>query len=130
VIDEACHHLGQRVVVGCAEEAQQVKVFRSGVCSALLGALVSLFWASAGFAQDMMRHVDLSSPAFTQAELSRADIEQKLAGLKQGETLDLAAKALNGLDLSGLDLRRVNLQSARLNKANLKGANLDGVVFD
>lgn len=81
-------------------------------------------------AQGMLDMVDLQSDAFTKSEMSRADIEAGLAKLKEGEKLNLFAKALNGLDLSGLDLRRTNLQAARLNGTNLKGANLEGVVMD
>lgn len=81
-------------------------------------------------AQSMLDMVDLQSDAFTKAEMTREEIESGIARLKEGEKLNLWAKALNGLDLSGLDLRRTNLQAARLNKANLKGANLQGVVLD
>ncbi len=81
-------------------------------------------------AQDMLDLVDLSSPAFTSAEMTRADIEAGIAKLGPGEHLDLSARSLNGLDLSGLDLRRTKLQSARLNKAKLVGANLSGVMLD
>ncbi len=89
------------------------------------------FWSAVGLrAQDMLDQVDLSSAAFTKAEMTRGDIEGGIAKLAPGATLDLSNKSLNGLDLSGLDLRRTNLQSARLNKAKLAGANLSGVNFD
>lgn len=99
--------------------------FAAALGSASFGTLVPVSQA-----QDMMQHVDLSSAAFTQSEMTRAELEAKIAGLKEGEILDLSAKSLNGLDLTGLDLRRVNLQSARLNKTVFKDANLDGVVLD
>ena len=79
---------------------------------------------------DMVDSLDLASDDFTKAEMTRADIEAALAGLKAGETLDLSGKRLNGLDLSGLDLTRTRLQATRINNVNLKGAKLDGVVLD
>jgi uncharacterized protein YjbI with pentapeptide repeats len=81
-------------------------------------------------AQDMLQFLDLKSDEFTKAEMTRADVEARLAKAAPGEMIDLSARRLNGLDLSGLDLRRLKLQSARINKTNLKGANLDGVVLD
>ncbi|MEQ1712572.1 MAG: pentapeptide repeat-containing protein, partial [Hyphomicrobium sp.] len=81
-------------------------------------------------AQDMMSGIDLTSDAFTKAEMSRADLEAQLAKLPAGEVLDLSARSLNGLDLSKMDLRRTKLQSARINRVNLAGANLEGVVLD
>ena len=54
-------------------------------------------------AQSMLDMVDLQSDAFTKSEMSRADIDAGLAKLKDGEKLNLFAKALNGLDLSGMD---------------------------
>ncbi len=96
------------------------------IASGLISASVSL----PAVAQSMLDMVDLKSPAFTQAEMTRADIEAGIAKLKPGETLDLSAKSLNGLDLSGFDLRRTSLQSARLNNTNLARANLEGVMLD
>lgn len=81
-------------------------------------------------AQSMLDLVDLKSPAFTQAEMTRGDIEAAIAKLAPGATLDLSAKSLNGLDLSGLDLTRTRLQSTRLNNAKLVKANLAGVMMD
>ncbi len=78
-------------------------------------------------AQDMMRGVDLSSPMYTMAEMTRADIEKLLAS---GKKPDLALKSLNGLDLSGLDFSGVNFRSARVNKTKFSGAKLVGAIFD
>ena len=80
-------------------------------------------------AQDMLRHLDMQSPAMTQAEMTRAEIESLLKS-QAGRPLDLSSKALNGLDLSGLDLSHAILRNARLNKASLKGAKLEGAVLD
>ena len=63
-----------------------------------------LLSGGAALAQGMMSGVDLSSPAFTKAELSRADIEAMIAKGPTGGKLDLSDKSLNGLDLSKLDL--------------------------
>src|ERR1700761_3064819 len=92
------------------------------VCAIALPAVVN--------AQSMTDQVDFSSDSYTKAEMSRADIESAIAKLKNGETLDLSGKALNGLDLSRTDLRRVNLQAARLMHTNLSNANLEGVNLD
>jgi uncharacterized protein YjbI with pentapeptide repeats len=81
-------------------------------------------------AQGMMSGVDLATPAFTQAELSRGDIEGLIAKVTPGQKLDLAGKSLNNLDLSKLDLAGANLRGARLNHANLAGADLRGAVLD
>ena len=81
-------------------------------------------------AQGMMSGVDLATPAFTQAELSRGDIEGLIAKVKPGQKLDLAGKSLNNLDLSKLDLAGADLRGARLNHANFAGADLRGAVLD
>src|SRR5262245_38145547 len=100
----------------------------------MLGLGRWLIWAAAGFlapsatAQDMMRHVDLSSPAFSLAEMTRAEVEASLKVSRGG--IDLSGKSLNGLDLSGLDLSGANLHAARMNRAKLTGARLDGAVLD
>ncbi len=84
-------------------------------------------FAQAASAQDMTHNVDLSSPMYTMAEMTRADIEKALAS---GEKPDLSAKSLNGLDLSGLDLSSVNFRAARVNKTKFVGAKLTGAIFD
>ncbi len=82
-------------------------------------------WPAA--AQDMTHNVDLSSPLYSTAEITRGEIEKALAS---GAQLDLSMKSLNGLDLSGLDLSGVNFRAARLNKTKLTGAKLRGATFD
>ena len=90
-------------------------------------AMVNLF-TSLATAQDMMRHVDLSSAGFRSAEMTRAEVE---ASLKTGQGgADLSGKSLNELDLSGLDLSGVNFRAARMNRAKLTGARLDGAILD
>ena len=79
-------------------------------------------------AQDMMSHVDLSSPMFASAEMTRAEVEASLKALPG--SADFSGRSLNGLDLSGLDFSGANLRAARLNRAKLSGAKLDGAVLD
>jgi uncharacterized protein YjbI with pentapeptide repeats len=78
-------------------------------------------------AQEMMAHVDLSSPRMSQAEMTREQVE---ALVKAGGPVSLTDKSLNGLDLSGLDLSGADLRWARLNKAVLKGAKLAGARLE
>jgi uncharacterized protein YjbI with pentapeptide repeats len=80
-------------------------------------------------AQDMMRGLDLTSPAMTQAEMSRADVVAALAAAR-GKPLDLTGKRLSGLDLSGLDLSGAVLRAARLNHSKLIHTKLDGANLD
>lgn len=79
-------------------------------------------------AQDMLKDLDLSSPAMTEADMTREELETALE--EADEPLDLTGKRLNGLDLSDLDLTGVILRAARLNGASLKGADLTGAVLD
>lgn len=79
--------------------------------------------------QDLLLGADMTSPAMTKAEMSRADVEAMIAAAG-GRPLDLADKALSGLDLSGLNLRGANLRTARLNKANLRGTDLSGANLE
>ena len=79
-------------------------------------------------AQDMMSHVDLSSPMFASAEMTRAEVEASLKALPG--SADFSGRSLNGLDLSGLDFSGANFRAARLNRAKLSGAKLDGAVLD
>ena len=81
-------------------------------------------------AQDMLQGVDLAQPAYSQAELTRADVEKSLAMRAASASLDFSGKSLNGLDLSHLDLTNANFRAARLNRAILQGANLDGAILD
>ncbi len=60
--------------------------------------------ATMASAQDMMRDVDLTSPAMVSAEMSRQEVEAILAKASAGAPADFTGKRLSGLDLSGLDL--------------------------
>ncbi|MGD9658178.1 MAG: pentapeptide repeat-containing protein [Methylocystis sp.] len=81
-------------------------------------------------AQDMLQGVDLAQPAYSTAELTRADVEAALRQRTKERKVDLSEKSLNGLDLSGLDLHGVNFRAARMNKARLAGARLDDAILD
>ena len=92
--------------------------------TAALGGTVA--WLTMARAQDMMRHLDITSPDMVSAEMTRADIEAALAS----HQIDFTGKRLSGLDLSGLDLSGVVLRAARLNKTNLVGSNLDRAILN
>src|SRR6476659_1789440 len=96
----------------------------------LVATSVALALFAPAAAQDLFRYLDLTSEEFSQAEMTRAQIEAALAAAGPTGIVDLSARRLNGLDLSALDLRRTKLQAARLNNAKLAGANLDGVMLD
>ena len=89
--------------------------------------LIMAACAPPALAQDMMSGVNLNSPAFTQAEMTRADIA---ALLDADQPANLAGRRLNGLDLSGFDFSGVNLRGAYLNKAKLVGAKFDAAILD
>ena len=85
---------------------------------------------SPAITQTMPRGLDFSSPAFTEAEMSRADVIERLKNAQADMPVDFTGKSLNGLDLSGLDLSNANFRSARLNKANLAGCILRNAILD
>ena len=70
-----------------------------------IGAIAMFGLASAipGASQDMMHHVDLTSPEMASAEMTRADVEAAIASATSLKPADLAGKKLSGLDLSSLD---------------------------
>nr|WP_322596966.1 pentapeptide repeat-containing protein [Bradyrhizobium sp. SEMIA] len=94
----------------------------------VLTALGVVLAAQAANAQDMMRDVDLTSPAMTSAEMSRAEVETMLAGASAAAPADFTGKRLSGLDLSGLNMSGAILRAARLNKTKLAGAHLDRAI--
>ena len=75
-------------------------------------------------AQDLLQYFDLTSDEFTKSDMTRAEIEAALAKLPDGETLDLAGKRLNKLDLSHMDLSRTKLNAARINGCNFRSAKI------
>jgi uncharacterized protein YjbI with pentapeptide repeats len=92
--------------------------------------LVPTLLAAPARAGDMLSGVDLTQPAYSRSEMTRADVEALLRRQRAGESLDLSGKSLNGLDLSNLDLSGVNFRAARLVKARLAGAKLDHAILD
>lgn len=94
-------------------------------------AVVVALSATASHGQSAMDGVDLDSPAMTEADFSRADIETLVkSAAAAGIPVSLTRARLNGVDLSGLDLTGANLRGARLNGANLSGSTLDGATLD
>ena len=53
-------------------------MIRASIWTAALG-MFSLVSAAPAAAQDMMRHIDLTSPEMTSAEMTRADVEAVIA---------------------------------------------------
>jgi hypothetical protein len=49
-------------------------------------------------AQDMMRHVDLTSPDMVSADMTRADVEAALAAATVAAPADFTGKRLSSLD--------------------------------
>jgi uncharacterized protein YjbI with pentapeptide repeats len=107
-------------------------ITRHSMTSALSACALTVFLGLAGAAQgqDMLSLVDLSSPAMTQAELSRDQVLAKVQAASPQQPADFAGTSLNGLDLSGLDLSGANFRAARLNNVNLTGAKLKGAILD
>ena len=75
----------------------------ASLCTAAFGMFGLLVVAPAA-AQDMMQHVDLTSPEMTAAEMTRAEVEAAIAAATSTQPADFTGKKLSGLDLSGLDL--------------------------
>ncbi len=89
---------------------------RSGAAALTLTlALFAPLFAPA-LAQDMLRGVDLTLPAYSRSDYSREEIVALLKAQKPDAPLDLSGKSLNGADLSGLDFSHVNLRAARLSR--------------
>ena len=77
---------------------------------------LTLLWLAAAVvapglahAQDMMGQVNLSSPTFTEAEMTR---EEVAVLLDADQPPDLSLRRLNGLDLSGLDFSEASICAA------------------
>ena len=104
-------------------ESELMRALSLVLASALLTAV------PAHAEQDLLLGAAMNTPAMTQAEMTRADIEALIAHAN-GTPIDLSDKALSGLDLSGLNLEGVNLRTARLNNTNLRGANLSGANLE
>ncbi len=119
------HFFASRALTPERDEAVRMR----HVLNFVLGC-VALLSATNLRAQDMLQGVDLAQPAYSKAELTRADVEAALEQRSSGRKVDLSEKSLNGLDLSGLDLRGVNFRAARMNRTRLSGARLDDAILD
>jgi uncharacterized protein YjbI with pentapeptide repeats len=86
-------------------------------------ALALGLFAVTATAQDMMRHVDLSSPDMVSAEMTRAEVEAAFAAGTAAAPADFTGKKLSNLDLSGLDLSGAIFRAARINKTSLPARN-------
>lgn len=64
------------------------------------------------------------------ADLTRAEVEQRLATADKNHVADLKRKDLTELDLSGLDFRQANLWGSDMRRANFSHSNLSGLVLD
>ena len=70
--------------------------------------------ATTARAQDMLRDLDLTSPAMVSAEMSRQEVEAMLANASAGTPADFTGKRLSGLDLSGASLVGATIADAHL----------------
>jgi hypothetical protein len=102
---------------------------RASLWTAALG-MFGLVSAAPAAAQDMMRHIDRTSPEMTSAEMTRADVEAVIAAATPAQRPDFTGKKLSGLDLSGLNLSGAVLRAARLNRTKLINAKLDRAILD
>ena len=100
---------------------------KRSIGTAALGLVLVTMTATA---QDMMRHIDLSSPDMVSAEMTRGEVEAALAAATATAPADFTGKRLSGLDLSGLNLSGAIFRAARLNKTKLAGARLDRAILD
>lgn len=80
-------------------------------------------------AQSPLAGVDMSLPKMTEANLSRAEVQERLAAATDDAPADFTRQWLNGLDLSGLDFTRAILRAASMNGTNLSKARLDGAIL-
>ena len=78
---------------------------------------LSLFWIAC---------VILKPSGVLAAELTRADVQSKLASTPAGQTASFAGMSLAGADLHDLDFSHADLSGADLSEADLRGAKLVG----
>ena len=71
------------------------------------------------YTQDMMRHVDLSSPMFASAEMTRAEVEASLTAA-HGRA-DFSGKSLNAWVAEQLQAAVASIKSKKVAKASEKG---------
>jgi uncharacterized protein YjbI with pentapeptide repeats len=96
----------------------------------LVGSALLLCSPYSLLGQDVMDHVDLTTPDMAEAEMSRDELLALLSNAAPDERVDLTSKRLSGLDLSEVDFRGANLRWAKMNNADLSGANLSNAILD
>src|SRR6266571_2785417 len=100
---------------------------RRTVALTMLGFALVVTMASA---QDMMRDVDLTSPAMVTAEMSRQEVEAVLAKASADAPADFTGASLKGANLFATQMARAHLDGADLTgariAADLSGASLVG----
>jgi uncharacterized protein YjbI with pentapeptide repeats len=79
--------------------------------------VLSLFWIAC---------LMLKPSGVLAAELTRADVQSKLASTPAGQTASFVGSSLAGADLHDLDLSHADLSGADLSGADLRGAKLVG----
>src|SRR5262245_18764232 len=125
-----CDRRREHAWLPCASLTKQGRMMKLTSIFSLAMRMAALLCAFPTAAQDMMRHVDLTSPEMTSAEMTRADVEAAMAAATSARPADFTGKKLSGLDLSGLDLSGAVLRAARLIGSKLTDAKLDRAVLD
>lgn len=90
---------------------------------------VLIFLPLPALSQSVLSGVDMSLPKMTEAQMSRADVIERLDAATAETPADFTRVWLNKLDLSGLDFSNAILRATSLNDANLSGSNFDGAVL-
>ena len=79
---------------------------------------------------DMVDMVDMSTPAMTEAQMTRDEVVAILEQATETSPADFTKHRLSGLDLSGLNFKRADMRWARLNNSDLSGSIMRGVNLD
>ena len=84
----------------------------------LLGLVTAMaFLSNSASAQDlidMVDMVDMSTPAMTEAQMTRDEVVAILEQATETSPADFTKHRLSGLDLSGLNFKRADMRWARL----------------
>ncbi len=105
-----------------------VFLFRSlSVCS--LVSVIAVFSPHSS-AQDLFELIDLTAPEMSQAQMTRADVEEILKLATEESPASFIKHRLSGLDLSGLNFSYADMRWARLNNTDLSDSKMIGVNLD
>ena len=97
----------------------------------LLGLVTAMaFLSNSVSAQDLIDMVDMSTPAMTEAQMTRDEVVAILEQATETSPADFTKHRLSGLDLSGLNFKRADMRWARLNNSDLSGSIMRGVNLD